>query len=295
MTSGVDLRTGLPRLSSYKDILLQITRPNGHTVEYYFDYEENMIINPKATGNNSSQTPDRLFSKTASDAGTINFGYNKFGELSYTRNQHNYLVKFSYDKTGFLTATSNSIGRIVTKTKYGSSSLPASVTDARGETTFFEYDDALNNTTITTPDEIITTKSHDLMGRVTSVVHGTSAVFTDYDDIGRITSVSKKSTANKFIKVENFYNAAQPKPIKTRSFYEQNGTRNQRETSFVYDNCGRVKRVQDAASNIVETLYNGLGLVTNIVAPNQHFASFEFDKSGRLIREKDFHGRESTI
>ncbi len=133
------------------------------------------------------------------------------------------------------------------------------------------------------------------MGRVTSIVHGTSAVFTDYDDIGRITSVSKKSTTDKFIKVENEYFKAQPKPVKTRSFYEQNGIRNQRETSFVYDNCGRVKRVQDAANNVVETLYNGLGLVTNIVAPNQHSASFEFDKSGRLIREKDFHGRESTI
>ena len=242
-----------------------------------------------------SYIADKLVLKTASDAGTINFAYNNFGELKYTRNQQNYIVSNEYDNTGFLIETADSLGRTVSKTKYGSSSLPASVTDARGETTTFGYDDALNNTTITTPDEITTTKSHDLMGRITSVVHGTSAAFTEYDDIGRVTSVSKKSTSDKFIKVETEYFKAQPKPIKTRSFYEQSSNRNQRETSFAYDNCGRVKRVQDAANNVVETAYNGLGLVTNIVAPNQHFASFEFDNSGRLIFEKDFHGRESTI
>ncbi len=127
------------------------------------------------------------------------------------------------------------------------------------------------------------------------MVYGTSVILTEHDCIGRVTAASKKSASDKWIKVENEYTDAQSKPTKVRSFYENSGNSVSRETSLKYDSSGRLIYIKDPANHIVETFYNGLGLVTNVIAPNQHSALFEFDNSGRLTYEKDFHGRESTI
>ena len=267
------------------------------SVSKEFDVAGRLIKTSNSAGGTAdlNYENDKLSSFTASDAGTITFGYNIFGELEWAKNQHNYIVSNFYDKTGFLNEVADSLGRTVTKTRYGASSLPNTITDARGETTSFGYDDALNNTTITLPDNTVISKLHDDLGRSTSMVYGTSVILTEYDSIGRVTSASKKSASDKWIKVENEYTDAQSKPTKVRSFYENSGNSVSRETSLKYDSSGQLIYIKDPANNVVETFYNGLGLVTNVIAPNQHSASFEFDNSGRLIYEKDFHDRESTI
>ncbi len=232
---------------------------------------------------------------TFGDDSTYQFDYNGFGELASFKTPVNYTINYSYNDNGFLTGTSDSIGRQTTITSYGSTGLPKKYTDLRGNHIWFYYDSALNNSSIKLPDNTSLYKNHDLMGRVTSVVYGSSVVLADYDDIGRLTSFSEKSAANKRITIEAEYESTQPKPNKLRSFYDNSGTKTARETSFDYDNCGRMTEVEDAEGNIAKFNYNAAGQITNIIAPNQHSAAFEFDNAGRLTQEKDFHGRESSV
>jgi RHS repeat-associated protein len=238
---------------------------------------------------------NNLIAVMASDAGTSSFGYTAFGELAWLCNGMDYVISNSYDHSGFLTSSVDSLGRTISRTRYGASDQPAAQTDARGYTTSFSYDAALNNTSMTLPDAGVLTMAHDPMGRVLTTSYGSAQSAYAYDALGRLTAVEARSGVNSVAASYFSYRAGQPKPDALTTYYSAAGTPSARVVSNAYEACGRLCGVTDPAGNSVALAYNGIGQITNIIAPAGHCASFEYDEGGRLIAETDFHGRHSTV
>ncbi len=137
---------------------------------------------------------------------------------------------------------------------YTPAGLIASITDAQGNVTSYQYDAHGNRTAVIDAMQHQTSFAYDAGDRLTTITYpgGTTTTFT-YDSRGRRTSVT-----------------------------DQNG----KTTTYVYDDADRLTSVTDAATpgNVTTYGYDTENNLTSIADANGHSTFFSYDAFGRVTQ-----------
>ncbi len=209
---------------SYDDTnnVVAITDENGHVTKGYFDglARETKIEHWNGSSVYSSESytfnwVDVVATKTTATGNTYTYSYDWSGRLTKLTNPDTTYETTSYDDVNNLKTVADENGhqrvyaldwnqRLVSVKEYNSSTTyyltsysydlsgsTLAVTDAKGQTTSYLYDDLNRLTRTTFPDTKIETRSYDSVGNLlTRVTANGSTVSYAYDSLKRLTQVT---------------------------------------------------------------------------------------------------------
>ncbi len=244
--------------------------------------------------------------------------YDDAGRLYSAQDALGHTTVYTYDALGRQAEIANSESRI-TKNEYDAAGRVVAVTEnyvpggpADGQTnrrTVYTYDaagnythvsDPLNHTTVYTYDGAgrliaqqdalgyVTAYAYDALGRRSAVVRpdaaGAQTTVTHYDLLGRAVRVDyPASGAVAAFSVDHAYDALGRRTVMT----ETAGL-----TTWSYDALGRVLRISDPFTGVVEYGYDTLGnrtaLTVTAADSELRIANYEFDAVNRLVRVSDW-------
>ncbi|MBU7016819.1 MAG: hypothetical protein HXS44_04875, partial [Theionarchaea archaeon] len=242
---------------TYMGALKAKTDPNGHVYAYEYDSQGRILecINPDFT-TKQIQYDDITNMVTTLDENQHKkaYHYDWKGRLlqvrEYTDPVNFYLTEYTYDLLGNMT----------------------SFTDAKGNTTSYEYNSLFGASRIVYPDSTVETFEYDSCGNVIGKVNGYGVTTFGYDTLSRLISISY--------------------PDHTVTFaYDMNGNRTlmtdpEGQTSSVYDNRNRLlseTRTINGESYTVTHAYDAASQTTSLVYPDQNFVFYEYDSLGRMM------------
>ncbi|MCG3086084.1 DNRLRE domain-containing protein [Anoxybacillus sp. LAT_31] len=183
------------------------------------------------------------------------------------------LTSYTYDaKKNYVTKVTDPAGNMVSYT-YDAIGNQTSVTDGKGKTTSYEYNNNNQLTKVTDPNGNVTTYGYDGAGNRTSVTNAKNYT-TNY-------------TYNEWNQISSFKNPLN----QTTSFaYDKNGN----ITGVTYANGDRVSYSYNALNRLIAVAYNGTtkwtfnydanGNVTSVTDANGNATTYTYDKNNRLTR-----------
>ncbi|MGQ9779218.1 MAG: RHS repeat-associated core domain-containing protein [Bacillota bacterium] len=267
--------------------LLSETDPEGHTVSYTYD----------AVGNRISLTDQRGNATEMPNDYTIRYEYDDLYRLvravlpdeTPEDLSDNPVVRFTYDRRGTNLSKETrpneaSPGQLTTYSYYpryrlkaetvsgGGQSLTTSytydkvgnlktVTDPRGQTTTYEYDDFHRKVKVVYPEGNTESYEYDKAGNMTALIDGR----------GRITRYAYNSQ-NKLISVTDASGAV---------------------TSYGYDRWGNQTRMRRPEGQVTTYAYDELNRLTKVTDPLGFATLYGYDLAGNRIYAKDPNGNES--
>lgn len=182
------------------------------------------------------------------------YHYNWTGQLlwvkEYTDPGNYYLTQYTYDSSGNLT----------------------SFTDARGNTTFYEYDSLYGVTSVTYPDLTTETFSYDAAGNVLSRTdsHGTTQFV--YDAISRLLSVQYPDQTSVTFSYDSNSNRT--------SMTDSEGA-----TSCIYDDRNRLiseTRLIEGEFYTTTYAYDAVSNIISMIYPDQSVITLDYDSLNQL-------------
>ena len=290
--------------------LISETDPLGNTIRYSYDTKGNLISKTDANGQVISFTYDslnRLTRKTYPDGGFESFTYDGNGRILSANNQA-ISYTFSYDAAGRITQVTDSRGYTV-RYKYDQAGNRVQLTYPDGGSVGYSYDQANRLSSMTDWVGRNTTFSYDNAGRRIglNLPNGTKASYS-YDQASRLTDLTHKTGSGSILESFSYtYN-----PIGNRLSV----TRPEEKLSYTYDLLDRLiqatptklKGKDKEQENKAEAYtYDPVG--NRLTGPetkdtytynagNQLVSDrknqYEYDRNGNLIRkiEKDDNGEE---
>jgi RHS repeat-associated protein len=207
------------------------------------------------------------------------YGYNTFGEQTAVRDEVGNTRTWTYDKLGrpvteaepaYQAPGAASPVTPTTRTRYDGLGNVAEVTDPRGNSTRYTYDQlgrlVKQDEPATTNDtRAVTTYTYTRTGQPLSTTDAMGGrVEATYDDLDRPLTATE---------VERY-----PQP-------------NNFTTSMVYDDSGNLVRTDSPSGAVARNIYDSLGQLTRSVDPSGVSAQFGYDHSGRNVRQADHIGR----
>lgn len=214
-------------------------------------------------------------------------------------------TEYAYDKNSNLEAVTDAKGQTTTytynanderteveahnedTTKFAYDSMGAvkSRTNARGYTTSYEHDALGQLTEVEDPLERVSTRVYDDAGNLEKTEDALGRTVTySYDEADRPTKVDYSQEATPDVSYEYDKDGNVVKMI------DGSGT-----TTRTYDQLGRLTKVVNGRSEVVEYAYDLGNRQTEIVYPNGEPVEREFDKAGRMKSVTDWLGNETTF
>jgi RHS repeat-associated protein len=250
-----------------------MTDPRGHTTNYTYDANGNLLTVTDPLSHTTTYTYDSL-----NDPLTVT------DPLSHT-------TTYTYDSDGNpLTASrllSGSTYRTTTYT-YGDSSNPGmvtSITDPRGKVTSYAYDSHGNLTQVTDPDGNVTKYGYDTAGRRTSMIAPS----------GNITgaSPSQWTTTYAYNAFGELTSVTDPLSHVTSYTYDADGNRSSmtdpdsNTTNYTYDNANRLTTITRADTTTLANSYDADGNLTGQTDGASHTTSYSYDPLNRVASVTD--------
>ncbi len=278
-----------------KGILTQKTDPQGAVTSYTYDAAGNRLSTVAPDGSTTSATYDAASNRlTSTDAlgKTTTYTYNALGQVTTITDPDGKVTSYAYDTKGNLTQTTDPAGAI-TKYQYDTKGNMATITDPTGKITTFTYDQNNNLASVKDPAGAMTTFAYDALGNMTAQTDplGKTTRF-EYDPQGRLTkTIDPLGNSSTF-----GYDAAGNKISQT----DANGN----VTRFEYNAKGQLVRVIDPLGNATTFAYGASGCascgggtdkLTSVTDANGNVTSYEYDLSGRLVKEIDPLGNITTF
>lgn len=172
-----------------------------------------------------------------------------------------------------------------TKFAYDSMGSVKSRTNARGYTTSYEHDALGQLTEVEDPLERVSTREYDDAGNLEKTEDALGRTVTySYDEADRPTEIDYSQEATPDVTYEYDRDGNVVKMI------DGSGT-----TTRTYDQLGRLTKVVNGRSEVVEYAYDLANRQTEIVYPNGEPVEREFDKAGRMKAVTDWLGNETTF
>lgn len=248
--------------------------PAAYTTTFVYDEAEQLVRDVGApvaaeTGGGQAQTVRP----------TAIYGYNAFGDQTSVRDEAGNVRTWTFDRLGRpVTETEPAYdapgpaGPVTptTRTRYDRTGNPVEVTDPRGNSVRYTYDQLGR---VVTQDEPAATNDTRAVTRFTYTRTGQPLSTTDptgaraeatYDDLDRPVTATQ---------VERY-----PLP--------DNLT-----TTAVYDDAGNVVRTTSPSGAITRTVYDSLGQPTRVTDPSGVSTQAGYDHLGRAVRQADHIGR----
>ncbi len=268
--------------TQYSDALGNVTNVNGTmgTVTYQY-YASGKVKQLTAVDNTTAMTYDvfgNQLSLTDPDAGTTNYQYNGFGEITYQEDAKNQIINCTYDNAGRITTkTGNNINISYNYNETpGRLGLLQSVT-RNGISETYEYDNLCRPVTVTTAGDgktFVTTNEYNNKGQVSYVHYPTGlSLMYDYDNTGNL---------------QKIYNAANTTtPLwsgdvrNNRNQWTDYTFGNGKTTTLNYDNNYRIESMITPGVQSLGFTFNDKGQLTNRTEGSLS-EGFSYDALNRL-------------
>lgn len=214
-------------------------------------------------------------------------------------------TKFAYDRNSNLEAVTDAKGQTrsyaynanderteveaanedTTKFAYDSMGAVKSRINARGYTTSYEHDALGQLTEVEDPLERVSTREYDDAGNLEKTEDALGrTVSYSYDKADRPTKVDYSQEATPDVTYEYDKDGNVVKMV------DGSGT-----TTRTYDQLGRLTKIVNGRSEVVEYAYNLGNQQTEIVYPNGESVEREFDKAGRMKAVTDWLGNKTNF
>ncbi len=271
--------------------IVRYTDPAGAVTRMSYDQAGNMISLTDAKEHTTTFTYDilgRMLSITDAKANTTVYQFDVLGNRTAVTDANGNTSRYTYDNKDRVTKVIDALDQVTTLsyTPAGCATCsdtgknrPASLTDARGQTTAFTYDelgrlikevDPLGNAASykydatgnlvsrTLPDDTTITYEYDALGRLLagSYPDGSSTTFS-YDAEGNLVSA-----ANQHISYQ-----------------------------MKHDALGRLIEITDSRNRTISYSLNAAGSRTRMIMPDGETVDYSYDGAGRLADLDSFCGR----
>ncbi|PSB67532.1 hypothetical protein C7B61_05680, partial [filamentous cyanobacterium CCP1] len=280
LQSIVDLN-GTTRLT-YNDrsLLASITDPNG--VQQLFSYDAQGRVIEQRFNNDAEvlmYAYDTAGGITTTDAnGTrIQQFLNDRGQVTQLRDELGRTFQFRYDDSGNLTRLIQPDNSVIAFTYDDRGNLLSQV-NALGQRTSFTYDSTFNQLQIVTDARGNTIRySYDNQGNVTEIIYAdVSREQFRYDDQGNVVeSLNRRSQSTSY----TYNNQGQ-------LLRQNNGNDT---TQYTYDDRSNLTSARNTQGTIQFT-YDSLDRLTRITYPNGRFLAYRYDAGGRRTQMLDHQG-----
>jgi|GEM_PF-995382 len=306
--------------------LLTMTDPTGQTATFTYDVFGNRITAKDGKGKTTTfayDTFNRLRSMTDPLKNVTQYAYDSMGNMSSTVDAKKRTTAYEYTYKGHINKVTDAL-KGVTNYTYGASGCSpcggganslASLTDAKGQTTSWQYDLAGQLTKEINPLLKETLFTYDAAGNLSSRTDARGNVITyTYDATDRLTKVTypdNTSITYTYDAAGRMLTAANPSIAYTYAYnadgritsvtdnrgyaisyqYDAAGNRTgmtlfpntaaQRIFTYAYDDAGRPTGITSPAGTFTMA-YDQAGRRQTLTYPNQMKASYTYDDAGRL-------------
>jgi RHS repeat-associated protein len=192
---------------------------------------------------------------------------------------HERATDYAYDGRGLLRREvqypvwPSLAGALVTTLTYDPDGNRATATDPLGQTATFSYDSLsrLTGVDYSDPATADVGYAYDANGNRTSMTDGTGTTTYEFDEAGRLLSVTS------------------PGPDTVGYRYDLDGNRakliypDATEVTYAWNNAGRLDSLTDWASRSVEYAYAPDGLLRSATSPDGSVATYAYDNARRLV------------
>jgi RHS repeat-associated protein len=261
------------------------TDPTGVITAYTYDARGNMLTTtvPDGTTTYEYDTMNRL-TKITDPLGTItSYGYDTSGNRTSQTDANGNVTTYKHNFQGHVTETKDALNKLTTFS-YGNSSCPTcnggvdkltALTDARQQTTSYDYDLTSRLAKETDPLNKNTTYAYDAAGNMTSKTDANGTIITyTYDALKRLTGKIYPDAGS-----ETYSYDAAGRIL----------TATNRDISYTYsyNAAGRMISVTDTSGNTLDYEYDILGTRTKATlfkgTADEHVTSYGYDSANRPL------------
>lgn len=300
-------RNGYESIRVFNDdgMLVRHTDGNGNTKTYSYDERYNLITETDANGNSSYKTynefnkPTLIIDKNGNEthmyyddyANVTKIEYPEIDGLvpeeSFVYNERNQMIEhidvrgtktvYTYDEAS-MPKTKKVGNRNALQYSYENGFL-ISQTDAKGNTTRYDYNEIGQLTTVTDSENNVTSHMYDNLGNLLSSVDANGGIVSiSYDGNNQKKSeIDANGNITSYTYNGNMKNNTVTLPDCGKIFYE-------------FDGEDRVVRTQDQAGNVTVTQYDKGGRIISKQLPDGAAVYYEYDKVGNIIKETNPKG-----
>jgi RHS repeat-associated protein len=204
-----------------------------------------------------------LASKTDAKGHTTEFTYNAADERTKVEKPNGAVLETGYDGAGYVTSQTDANGETTTYVR-NVLEQPVEVIDPLGRKTSEEFDDAGNLVKVVDPAKRTTSYSYDDADRLVAIDYSDPATADagfEYDADGNLVAMADGSG----------------------------------ESSYAYDELGRLTRSEDGHGDVVEYEYDLAEQQTGVRYPNGKAVARSFDGAGRLEAVTDWLGGTTSF
>ena len=302
------------------------TDPSGATTTFTYDDMGNLLTQTDALGKVAAYEYDarnRIVKVTDPLGNVTSFTYDLKGNKTSQTDANGNVTRYEYDDQDHLVKTIDALGNATSYT-YGANGCTScgggsdkltGLTDAKGQTTSYQYDLLSRLTKETDPLGMATSYLYDAVGNLISKTDANGATITyaynavnrltaksypdgssesfTYDAVGRILTATNPTVAYIYAydAAGSIISVTDSRGYTIAYSYDLLGNRNrmilqpgaadQRVTSYAYDGAGRLTGITSGAGTFTYD-YDTLGRRKSLSYPNQIIANYSYDSAGRL-------------
>jgi RHS repeat-associated protein len=272
------------------------TDPEGNTSTWMYDKNGRVLTSVSPRGNEEGAEASEFETTIERDeqgrpvlvtdplGRETEYAYDENGNLKAVTDGKGQTTTYTYNANDERTEVEADSGDTV-KFAYDSMGAVKSRTNGRDNTTTYEHDALGQLTEEEDPLERTTIRKYDAAGNLEEIEDAIGrTVSYSYDKADRPTEIDYSQEATPDVTYEYDKDGNVVKMI------DGSGT-----TTRTYDQLGRLTKVVNGRSEVVEYEYNLGNQQTEIVYPNGEPVEREFDKSGRMKAVTDWLGNETTF
>ena len=272
------------RMGYIKDRIVERTDRNGHTTYFDYDGKGNLLEERIEVGNVGDATLETL---------TLRHTYNDAGDRLSTEDRRGNMTFFRYDVYGNVSEVTDSMGGVTTA-EWDVRSLPILRTDALGRETVLEYDtlgrlirrvlpEVVGEGTVA--EQILYDDAH--LRRTEIDAEGRSTV-TDFDLEGRVVEITNAAGGTKVFDYD-----VEGNKIVESSWFDSETPRH--DTTFEYDDAGRLERRLEPLGRVTDYAYDGVGNVWSETLVDSGDGSYCAASHGVVLRRAESCNRGASL
>jgi RHS repeat-associated protein len=241
----------------YQGNLKTMTDMGGHT--YYYEYDSQGRVT-------KAFNPDSTFRQIL---------YNDTTNTVTVFDENQHKIEYQYDwaqNLVWVKEYTDAVNYYLAQYTYSSRGQLLSVTDARGNTTLYEYDSLFGVTQVTYADATTEVYSYDAVGNLVQKIHANGITAFTYNELNQLISIHyPDQSTTTFAYDANGNRTVMVDPASTKGYIYDNRDRLISETQVIGGESSTVTYTYDASSRVVSVTY-----------PDQSVVTYEYDPLNRV-------------